>query len=417
MTNVPERPRLPRERLTKTVLAIAEDVARHETHAVRCRDMLGRAYEASFRVVALWAFGSWARGAPTCGDVDLIVDIERVGDEHPSASAVVSAVRRRRHYVDLHVGTPERLGDVATGAVLLWSPEHPDFASAIGSVVLDDRAGRHLRPLDVLPLDARRLLMPFDARDEIPAQVVAGRLALDWRAADAVPPSSSSLTPWVERTSMGRAAKRVLPLALQSLGRWMDDKEIREAWTGERAGAAFHGLGVRLCIERWHHDHREFDRLGCRALVVVPHWTARGPNGVLTLTRGTAHPLVERFAGTSAWVAGDGLVVEVWSTRKDRWTFDHQTLVLDLFTNRDTAEAWQPDEDEDAPELHLVGGVELLDLIDRVDVVTIDRDTDVAITGMGERYLRDADLWVEDTEVPSERLLRRLSGAGHGTYM
>lgn len=410
MTNMPDRQRLPRERLSETVRAIARDVARQETHTARCRNYWGDSYEASFRIVALWAFGSWARGAPTCGDVDLIVDFERLGDAPSTPSAVANAVRRRRRYVDLHVGTPDQLAEVAVDAVLIWSPEHPDHEAAIGAIPANQGAGRHARPLDVLPLDARRLGMPFDLRDKLPIQIAAGVLEVCWRPATEIPPLDPALVAWAGRISLGEAARRVLPLAAEELLRWMNTEDVRPAWMHSSRGIAFAGRGVKLCIERWHHDLHDLDHLGCSALVVVPHWKARGPNGVLVLTRGVCHPLVERFKSIGGWVEGDGFVRMGWTARHEHFRIEGEALVLELFTSRSAAESRQAEwEEREAGPLRRLSETDLLRAIDRADVVTVDEAVDVAITHHGARYLRDTGIQSEVDEPSVDLLLRLLT--------
>ena len=404
--NHPMRPRLPRERLTEAVRAIAGELARQETQTARCRDFLGSHYDASFKVVALWAFGSWARGAPTCGDVDLIVDHVRVGDRAPSASDVISAVRRRRRHVDLHVGTPEKLKEVAADAVLIWSLEHPDFEAAIAAIPVDPGAGRHARPLDVIPLDPRRLAMGFEDRDEIPVAVADGRLTVRWRGVDAIPVMDPELAEWADRAAKGKDARRVLPLVVAELRRWGGNTEIRAGWGPWRSGRVFEGMGVMLSIERWRHGHEELDRVGCRALVVVPHWTARGPNGVLVVTRGPNHPLVAAFDEVEAWTVGTGVV------RAGVVGWGREVRVLEVFTRRVAAEEHAAWLEEDFPgrveAVERVTGLQLLDAIDRADVVRIDMGADIAVSWEGESHLEAVDPWAGIGEPVDVQLLARL---------
>ena len=44
----------------------------------------------------LWVFGGWARGAPTCGDLDLFAEIERGWVEPPTVDGVVTPGYRNK---------------------------------------------------------------------------------------------------------------------------------------------------------------------------------------------------------------------------------------------------------------------------------------------------------------------------------
>ncbi len=303
---------------------------------------------------------------------------------------MTGAVRRRRRHVDIHAGTPERLGAVAADAVLIWSPERPDFEAAIAGIAINPGAGRHARPMDVIPLDPRRLRMSFEDRDAIPAAVANGRLAVRWRAVDAIPALDPELAEWADRAARGKDARQVLPLVVEELRRWGGNAEIRRGWGPFRSGRAFEGMGVLLSIERWRHGHDELDRVGCRALVVVPHWTARGPNGVLVVTRGPNHPLVAAFREVEGWSVGGGVL----RANVDRVN-GRQVRVQEVFTSRTAAEEHAAWLEEDFPgrveAVERVTGPQLLDAIDRADVVRIDMGADIAVSWEGECHLEAVD--------------------------
>jgi hypothetical protein len=77
MTPGPKANRFPRDRFTRSLLAICEklDACHDRTFDYKSPNsdpwylrIEGRVHA---KVLSLWAFGSWARGAAECGDLDL----------------------------------------------------------------------------------------------------------------------------------------------------------------------------------------------------------------------------------------------------------------------------------------------------------------------------------------------------------
>lgn len=285
-------------------------------------------------------------------------------------------MRRRRH----DVGTPEQLGDIAKDAVLVWSTSEPDYMTHLSAIQVNAGAGRLDRPHDVIPLDVRRLAMSFEERDDLAEAVRVGRVTIAWRVAECVPELPDDLREWAlrKRFSMGQASLRVLPLAVAELARWMPVEDIGESWWSRRRNE--HEVrGIFLSFERSHYSHDELDALGCRAIVVVPHWTRRGPNGVMVLTRGQEHPLTARFAKASAWVLGDGFVRDCTHARIVR--------VLEVFTSHEVVEGVRIEWGEDDLVPRRLDGPALLDALAQVDLVEVDTNISVPITIAGALHL------------------------------
>ena len=82
MASGPNATRFPRERFTRSLLAICEklDACHDRTFDYQSPRsdpwylrVEGRVHA---KVLGLWAFGSWARGASECGDLDLTAQFE-----------------------------------------------------------------------------------------------------------------------------------------------------------------------------------------------------------------------------------------------------------------------------------------------------------------------------------------------------
>lgn len=84
-----EEKRRPRQSFTHALKKIADRIDSHSTFAAEYYDSLFRKTErVVFRVNALWAFGSWAKGALDCGDLDLMADISMVEGGMPFESVI-----------------------------------------------------------------------------------------------------------------------------------------------------------------------------------------------------------------------------------------------------------------------------------------------------------------------------------------
>ena len=115
--------------------------------------------DSPFRVTAIYAFGSYARGALASNDLDLIVEAEVVDQDRYKSDVLPTQRRgptlhgdvRRRvvghgHPVDLLVYNPGG-ADAHAGwdPVLVWSPDAPDWKANVAKIKMDSSAGRFAR--------------------------------------------------------------------------------------------------------------------------------------------------------------------------------------------------------------------------------------------------------------------------------
>ena len=142
MTTRPDAPRHSRDRFTRSLTRICEELDNRAwveldyDHTVAgCVRIQGRMQA---RALCVWAFGSWARGAPFCSDLDLAVWLENKwleaprinGQSNPDAPFSVLiplrkllGVRPLVHFVDVKdvgVGLAVQRSDLT----LIW--QHPD---------------------------------------------------------------------------------------------------------------------------------------------------------------------------------------------------------------------------------------------------------------------------------------------------
>ena len=96
----------------------------------------------------LWAVGSYARGAPTCGDLDLVFEFTTSGGPpFPSDRDTRRALFGAPPDIRFYAGTPERNSSLVRmdGARLVWSGPGCDWRKALASIPEDATAGPALR--------------------------------------------------------------------------------------------------------------------------------------------------------------------------------------------------------------------------------------------------------------------------------
>jgi hypothetical protein len=217
-------------------------------------------------------------------------------------------------------------------------------------------------------------------REDLPAAVTAGRYAVNWSPFD----TPGNLEPRHENIGaylrLGKDSARVLPMLLKAVGRVRDPDQLDRNLFRGNPRSRIEGLGVVGSLGSWHIRPSELDQLTCSALMMVPHWRSRLGNGVLTITRGPQHPLVQAFAGRGAFAVGTGIV----DTSAGGWT----CRVLELFADR--ADMYP----EDKEEAVLLQGEALLHALAAADAVWVD-GLEVALNYQGEQTLEAMDAVLE----------------------
>lgn len=109
-----------------------------------------------FMLNKVWVVGSFARGAISCGDLDLVVEIDVIsGRKHPPSTKVVKSSIGTFPDLSVFLGSPDSNSSQITfpEAVLLWSKEDasPIWKKAIESITVDEGVTRFYREYDKLP--------------------------------------------------------------------------------------------------------------------------------------------------------------------------------------------------------------------------------------------------------------------------
>ncbi len=232
---------------------------RHEEWAVKLGKIAARAARENFPgfdVVALHVFGSYSRGAPEPGDLDLILTVDNVdyqrytGDHLGRRGPTLRGEIRRRvlahvQPVDLHIRyagsadwTPEEWDPK-----LVWSPEFSEWELNLARIPVDPSAGHFERDhvIDVKKsaesLSSMELAMvPIRA-----GQIAVRRIPIDPAHPPPLPPGTYLHGRWQPINDI--------------IERWRPSKKVLEAWPFALYWLAEESRRDRLGLAR--HDNDE----------------------------------------------------------------------------------------------------------------------------------------------------------------
>jgi hypothetical protein len=374
--------RIPRDVLLAKLLKIADEAAQRKDYSAEWWErLLNKRMSGTFRVSAVYVAGSWARGALECGDLDIVVAIE--GNKLVPRSTVSRLVVKGAAHVQMHLGTPEDNSSFAkfAEAQLVWSPERPDVFANLADIRPDPLAGRFNRPTDSLPLRLEQVrLYDLGDAEQAVTDIRKKRLSSAWIALPELTVAESS---WSEELrhihrclsfDAGRKTKELLPIAMQ----YLCDREPFQGRFRSLDRASFKYGASSVFLGRPPLYTRELEKVDVAALVLIPHRSHRGPNGVWVLRRGPKHAAVQEFAGIELWTIAkaDGRIAPVY-----RYEDDRCVLNVELFTSAERArkfkkEVFQPG---DAGVLRALTDRQVLEEACIGDCVTVD-DEMIALT-------------------------------------
>lgn len=294
--------RKPRAYFTKKLEKFLGDLALNST---RCHEFNGawRGKQAEYfwsqtTVEEVWVYGSYARGASECGDLDLIVRLSFAGvdgkpSRAPSNRQAVMAFWRAQRDLQINVGTPQKnSANVAVAdAILVWKPGM-DWRTAIAAIKVSHSAGRFHRITDLLPVDFHRVGMGIDVAQQYGHAIDAGLVRMTW-----IPFSETLVTPEnmraderkVSRATEHRRGKEAqIALAhviatARSLATDLD--QSNRGWALAYPELQWAGFDVELGN---HHGHPlAFAETSRRGYIVAPYLRKKSNiNGLLLIERG-----------------------------------------------------------------------------------------------------------------------------------
>ncbi|WP_122252457.1 hypothetical protein [Pseudomonas savastanoi] len=305
-----EEKRYPRDRFTKQLSRICKLL-----DELSVRDIVYESYGGTLtchhEVTKLWVVGSYARGALTCGDLDIVMSFNASGAGLPLPNILSRAFFGSTPGVRFYSGTPElnRSGATFPDAVLIWSSEDSDWQVRMDSIQPDPAAGRAPRETDTVPLRAEQMRLPDCTLIDVARWQRSGILEWDYFSLDgallaAVPPEETGRKEpllFDFTSDMGRKTVELVP----ALWRVMRSAEPKGSWKradAEKAtlwcGSTLIHVGVPAMVIR------HFESSKVRQLMLVPHRTARGPNGLWLIRRGPKHPHALGFKKCTGFYLG-----------------------------------------------------------------------------------------------------------------
>jgi hypothetical protein len=256
------------------------------------------------KVHGLWAFGSWARGAAECGDLDLAAQLDYAwagpalrGGKHPievgtflpdfdAIRKVMLGSRPHVHVLDVkRILEHGKSGDFAVdpeSLAFIWRAELDgqaahDWRAAIDAIKPQPQANRTPRLTDALPLLIEQTAMDLRHAENAVRAHQAGLLAWEFRQhgatrREAVAPTAAEARILRELHSQCSDEALVLRTLVAT-------RDVRKRY-GARVTYWFGPCDMWATMLA----DRQSD-----AIVITPRWTQRGPNGSLVVTAGPSY--------------------------------------------------------------------------------------------------------------------------------
>lgn len=289
-----------RDSFTRSLKRIAKKIDTNNRFEIEFYDDLFRKKRKSVvRVTNLWAFGSWARGALTCGDLDLIAEVSAEKGHLPFSSNIRRVIVKRASDVRLYIGRPEQneSGAPIDDAVLIWSTSNRDWAKNMQAVKADPSAKRFTRKLDIIPLRKRQLGEKIERLEKLVDLKNSGMIDWEWLPfPDAVVEEknwSDIARNFFQRVQ--RRGKKTIQV-MKYIIDWFETHDPVYAWEFDNySKVAFVINGNHVNVGQPIVDMRHIDEAFRYSLMLVPHITKRGPNGIWRIKRGSNHSLAKQF--------------------------------------------------------------------------------------------------------------------------
>ncbi|UVE47704.1 hypothetical protein KS461_10640 [Pseudomonas chlororaphis] len=395
--------RHPRESFTKKLIRICQRLDEHSIRAITHKSIY-REFTCEIEITSIWVVGSYARGALTCGDLDLVIGLQSKGVT-PSTRVWAKAFFGSPSLVRYYPGNPnENASGVAfPEAILIWSGPGCDWKAAIDAIKPDLHAGRAARETDAIPLRDEQL-RTYD--DEYHDAVDMQRDGLwEWEFVEIekqmLAPTPTEVVAEDEAyftrcaPMMGRKSRELIPAMIKLMreqepsGSWSSADSSRSKF---RCGSSEVHLG-RPALPIDFFDYSPW----VRQLILIPHISARGPNGAWIIRRGPEHPDRKALAGKYAYYL-------MSSGHPDTITHcDHskhwQPEAIELLASHEEARAIAAqfaDGDEfEAPEVGRAEGCDLFSLLGLVDIIDVGGEQ-LAMTYAGSSYLETDIVTLEE---------------------
>lgn len=299
------------------------------------KDFLRRPTSKEFDVTDVWVAGSYARGASTCGDLDVILGVRPEGWR--SAGQIAARLFGAQADVRFYSGTPEKnsSGVAFPESIHIWSPG-ARWRDALAAIREDANAGRFARPHDIIPLRAEQITGSLELLEDLVALKESGNI--DWRFVPWGPRPTPDPQSGLERHIVdlvehrwGKQSRTTFPFV------WHYLKETLPFFTFEHIERReLECGGVHISVGRPFPATDRLDELTTSRLALMPHLSRRGPNGIWEIRRGANHPLEQATAGAVWFVLASPNGMIFPKVRARRWS-DLGATGIELFATEELA--------------------------------------------------------------------------------
>ena len=281
--------RLARAEMTKALVAMCARLDESGvSHAQYTHEYAGDVISL-FTPARLWVFGSYARGATECGDLDVLIELDYQAGPCPPAEVVANVLFGEVGRLSLFLGTPEqnKAGFDITDAVLIWSGKGSDWRGAIDSINVDTDAGRFEREHDQLPLRPQQFAAGMDTRSLVSWGIRNGVFDSQFIPLESL--DTSAFEPEAGNEAVlatlahcpDQQTQALIPAIYKAIEPLEPNAPVVPGGEADFAcGAIVIGVGKPYLMP-W---HLESDAVS--HLPLVPHISERGPNGIWILSRG-----------------------------------------------------------------------------------------------------------------------------------
>ncbi len=335
--------RYPRESFTKKLERICHRLDETSIRTIAHKDFFNKPATSQVEITSLWVVGSYARGAPMCGDLDLVVEYRLVEGPHPAPRKITKTFFGALPYVSYYFGKPESStsGVVFPDAIAIWTEPGCDWRAAIDSIKPSTSAGRATRETDSIPLRPDQLYMEPERLQWIAAQEKEGQL--EWEFVEFTPTDLEPV-PLDEISHRDKKLLRIAPMMakksqvlIPAIIRLMARYDFFGIWESSDSYRVKFSCGATaLHLGRPVLPYRAFDNdPTIRQYVLIPHISAKGPNGAWIIRRGPNHLDTQALANRHAFYLGSPGSPETIAYRDRSKTWS--TEMLELFGTHEEA--------------------------------------------------------------------------------
>lgn len=392
-----------RDSFTRSLIAICEQLDdKHSGTFSWTHPFVHIECQSSFTVKSVWVAGSFARGAPTCNDLDLVADMDWHDGPIALPNAVLKALSLRQKGVSLFDGTPgKNSSQIAfNDAILIWDQNGNDWRSAIKNIGTDPNSGHFSRATDDIPFRPDQLTCDIEEMANLLKLRDEGLIKWDFTPFGSPPRHEPPAKDQIEIlnlfASCGAQTQRLLPHLLL----YFHFAQWPTIYRRDRLSRSSFRLGdAVVLVGRPTVPVGLLNALTTTRLMIVPHIRAGAANGVWCIERGDLHPLTLAGKKLKIWalLRNDGQLdfyKRGGCNGADALDYSQSAVAVDLFTSLDEAQNWiaatKEDSECDLQPICLLPKA-LLSCIAASDAVSIDI-ADYAVNRTGAITLGAVDI-------------------------